>query len=305
MTESYKKFRPKTFKGVLGQDEAIKTLSGFLSNGGLPQAILLTGPSGTGKTTCARILAAKLGCTEDDLEEINTAESRGIDKVREIQQQMVMSPLSGKARVYILDEVHRGTHDFQSALLKSLEDTPPGVYFMLCTTDPQKLLKAILTRCTEIKLNNLAPDVILQLLKDTCTKVSFTPSDNVLSAIVDLAEGSARQALVVLDQIRHLKTEEEQLAGIQQADSKRNALDIFRALLAHSKWTKLVKILSAVEDDAETIRQIILACCATALLKSTGNDAERLCQMIDVFQFDFDRTKKAGLYRACYQLCTM
>jgi len=138
--ELYRKYRPTKFSQVLGQREAIATLANMGKRRAVPHCLLFTGPSGVGKTTLIRILREKLGCKEHDYVEINAAEARGIDTIRDIQRRLTLSPLSGRCRVWAIDECHRLTTDAQSALLKILEDTPPTAYFMLATTEPNKLL---------------------------------------------------------------------------------------------------------------------------------------------------------------------
>src|SRR5437773_2031788 len=130
MRELYKKHRPRKFADVVGQPRAVAALESMVAAGEVPHSVLFAGPSGTGKTTLARILARELGCGKN-FKEINAAESRGIDSIREVQSVMGLAPMGGKCRVWLWDEAHRLTPDSQSALLKTLEDTPSHVYFML------------------------------------------------------------------------------------------------------------------------------------------------------------------------------
>src|SRR5688572_25883760 len=138
--ELYKKFRPKTLKGVVGQEGAVSSLQSMIDKGRLPHTILFSGPSGCGKTTIARILKGILECSDLDFFEINCADFKGIDMVRDIRRYVGIPPLHGKSRVWLIDEAHQLTKDAQNAFLKLLEDTPKHAYFMLATTDPQKLL---------------------------------------------------------------------------------------------------------------------------------------------------------------------
>ena len=149
-------YRPADFDEILGNEETIKSIKSILARDeDRPHAWMFVGPSGCGKTTLARIVSAALGCPPKinkaanlDFQEINTSDMRGIDTAREILKTMNFAPVNtaSKCRVYILDECHQATKDFQNSLLKALEDTPDHVYFLLCTTDPSKLLKTIKNR---------------------------------------------------------------------------------------------------------------------------------------------------------------
>lgn len=259
--ELYKKYRPKLFRDIVGQSGAVKTLKGLLESNKFPHTLLLTGPSGTGKTTLARILQKKLKCGDADYVEINVAESRGIDTVREIQQRIGASPLMGECRIWMLDECARWTMDAQSALLKTLEDTPSHVYFILATTDPDKLLKTIVTRCTEVKVRALTPAELEAMLQSVVTKESIMVSKPVLEAIAEAADGSARKALVILHQIMAL-SEVDQLEQIQKENSKKNTQDLVKAMLdPKKKWEDISQLIQVVEqgsEDYESIRRRIL-----------------------------------------------
>ena len=150
MHELYKKYRPDGYGDLVGQAPAVKVLRGLLKKG-LPHAMLLTGPSGCGKTTVARIIKNKLQCQDSDFVELNSASDRGIDVIRGIDGRMRLGGLLGGPRIWLFDECHRLTKDAQEAMLKYLEDTPSHVYFLLATTEPDKLITAIRTRCTEVR----------------------------------------------------------------------------------------------------------------------------------------------------------
>jgi DNA polymerase-3 subunit gamma/tau len=139
--ELYLKHRPSLFKQVIGQDDAVNVLQQLLKGDRFPHALLLSGPSGCGKTTLARICRDKLECTGADFQELNGADTRGIDTIREIRSHLNLRPMHGKCRIWYIDEAHKLSNDAQNALLKMLEDTPTTAYFMLATTEPNKLIK--------------------------------------------------------------------------------------------------------------------------------------------------------------------
>lgn len=162
----YNKYRPQTLDEVRGQDTIVKTLDKMLSDiNTCPHAFLLTGPSGCGKTSIARIIANRLGCHPNDCQEIDNTDLRGIDTIREIKKESRFLPLNGKVRVWIFDETQKVTSDGQAGLLKILEDTPNHVYFVLCTTDPQKLLPTLIGRCTRFDVKTLEEDEMVSLLR--------------------------------------------------------------------------------------------------------------------------------------------
>ena len=300
--ELYRKHRPRLFKELLGQPEAVKTFKKWIEDNKTPHAVLFTGPSGVGKTTVARILANKLKCGEN-LVEINAAEERGIEMTRDINRRKGAWPMGGAAcRVWILDECHRATGDAQSSLLKTLEDVPSHVYFFLCTTDPQKLLATIRTRCTEVKLAPLSSKDMTELIKRVLEKEKKTVPDTVRDRIIEVADGSARKALVLLHHALGLDTEAEQLKVILSSDLKTQAIEIARALINKDKWAKVAGIVKGLEgEDAETLRWLVLGYAKSVLL-SGGPKAPRAFELICSFESNFYDSKHAGLARACWEV---
>src|SRR5581483_897674 len=198
--EIYKRFRPKKLSSVIGQETAIQSLEKMLANN-FPHAVLITGPSGVGKTTIARILKDRLGCSDMDFMERNCADFRSIDDVRDIRRRNELMPIGGRCRIWLVDECHKLTNDAQNAFLKMLEDTPKHVYFFLCTTDPQKVIKTIHTRCTQIKLNALKEETLAGIVQGIIKRANLAVDEAVVDEICKVAEGSARKALVLLDQV--------------------------------------------------------------------------------------------------------
>ena len=164
--ELYKKHRPKRLKDVLGCDGIKKQIQRCPDGSHLAHSILITGPSGCGKTTIARIVAQKILKTSDtDLMEINCADFRGIEMVRDIRSRMSLAPMGGQARTWIIDEAHQLTTQAQDAFLKILEDQPRHVYFILCTTDPSKLITTVKNRCPEWIVTKPKPAQLLEYLQ--------------------------------------------------------------------------------------------------------------------------------------------
>jgi DNA polymerase III gamma/tau subunit len=271
----YQKNRPQTFDAMIGNEAQIASLKKMLAKQDKPHVYLFTGPPGCGKTTAARIAARELGAGELSIKEINSANNRGIETAREIIDQVRYSPVDGKVTVYIIDEMHMTTKDWQNAMLKTLEDTPEHAYFFLCTTDPQKLAAALKTRCTEVKFNALKPDESLLLLKTVNRAESLGISKEILQEIADVCEGSPRRALVILEKVAALETVEEQhklIASGVPDEENAETIELCRVLIKDKvSWKEALEIVSKLNmDNAENIRQAVIGY-MKAVLRKTWN----------------------------------
>jgi len=306
MNEYYKRYRPKTLKGVVGQDSAMASLQKLIDAGKIPHALLLTGPSGCGKTTVARIVKNALLCGDLDFVEINCADFKGIEMVRDIRRYAGLTPISGEARVWLIDEAHKLTGDAQNAFLKLLEDTPSHVYFMLATTDPHKLIKMIHTRCTEIRLAGMTEAALSRVIQRVVDKERLKVSPEVIKEIVDGSDFSARKALVILEQIALLEGDEAQLAGVTASTVNKDlAISLARELISPAaNWSKVAAILKELRDEPEGIRYLVLGYSRSVLLGG-GSLAPRAFKIIDVFSSNFYDSKQAGLAAACWEVVKM
>ena len=296
----YLKYRPRRLERVKGNLNLIKTLRALLEQEDCPRTFLLHGPTGCGKTTIARIMATKLGSIGIDIREINSADFRGIDTIRDVIQKSQYMPVESKCTVWIIDECHKLTGDAQNALLKILEDTPDQVYFILCTTEPQKLLPTIKGRCSQFQVKPLSEDEMLSLLKSIVLREEDELSQEVYDIIIRDSTGLPRNALQILEQV--LKApEDERIQVAEQAQFEYSqAIELCRALMNRSAWKVINKILLGLkEQEAESIRRIVLGYCQTIILK-TDNP---LCGLImEEFINPFYDSGFPQLVFACYSV---
>lgn len=296
------KYRPTSFEDFVGNEAVVESLSEVISRDNRPRAYLFVGPSGCGKTTLARIIKNELGCSDSDFREYNSANTRGIDTIREMANSCMYSPMAGEFKIYLLDEVHKITGDGQHALLKLLEDTPKHVIFILCTTDPDKLINTIRTRCSTYQVKSLQRAKLTILLKKICEKESVETSIKVLNEIVRIAEGCPRKALVYLDQVINIDDEELALQTlIENVTGDVDVREICQMLLKGKNWKQVSTLLKKLEQSPEDTRRQILGYFSAVLLNSQAND--RAADLISLFSESFFASDKAGLTLACYLAC--
>ncbi len=296
--EIYKAQRPTSLDQIIGNAQTVQSLENMLERKTLPHTILLAGPAGCGKTTIARIIKTRLHCHDLDFHEINSGSLRGIDTMRDVQSLMNLAPIAGPCRMWLFDECHKWSNDAQNAALKMLEDTPKHVYFVLCTTDPDRLIKPILTRCCQLPVCSLSYDELTQLVKSAASKAKIKMSEQDIDAVIGSADGSARSALVLLDKIANV-AEPDRLKAIedQLADANKS-IELCRALMdPKTPWKKIARILTGLTDDPESIRWAVLGYAKVVLLKEGSWQAYNV---IRCFEANFYDTKTAGLVAACY-----
>lgn len=197
----YRKYRPQNFAEVLGQDHIVTALEGAIKKAAIPHALLFSGTRGTGKTTMARIFAQSLKTSPIDLYEIDAASNRGIDDIRELREAVHTLPFESKYKVYIVDEVHMLTKEAFNALLKTLEEPPAHVIFILATTEEDKVLDTILSRCQVFRFHSPVKDVLTKMVTDVAKKEGFILKPEAAELIALAADGSFRDALGVTQKV--------------------------------------------------------------------------------------------------------
>ncbi|MBS0633395.1 MAG: DNA polymerase III subunit gamma/tau [Verrucomicrobia bacterium] len=254
-----RKWRPQTFDDVVGQDHVVRTLKNAILRNRIAHAYLFVGPRGTGKTSTARIFAKALNCTDGpkadfdvndpacisiaegshlDVIEIDGASNNGVDQVRDLRDTVQYAPAQGKFKIYIIDEVHMLSAAAFNALLKTLEEPPAHVKFVFATTDPQKVLPTIISRCQRFDLKPIPPELIVERLQKIADseKIKITPQ--ALASIARMADGGMRDAQSILDQMISF-------CGGEIAEP--DVLDVY-GLVAGEKIAELASALAAGDD---------------------------------------------------------
>jgi len=251
----YRKYRPETFDEVIGQDHIVKAISGSLAIGKVAHAYLLCGPRGTGKTTIARIIAKELGTSVNDVYEMDAASNRGIDDVRDIRENVRTLPFDSKYKIYILDEVHMFTKDAWNALLKTIEEPPEHVIFILATTEFEKIPETIVSRCQSFIFKK-PNDAILSLhIKDIAKREGYKLEDGGAELIALLADGAFRDALGTLQKvISFTKDKIIKIAEIEEITGAPNTVlvdDFLDALVTNNIEKGFASIEKAVNQNIE------------------------------------------------------
>lgn len=226
----FRKYRPQSFKDIVGQESLVKALSNAIELNRIANAYLFCGPRGTGKTSTARILAKSLNCehgptlepcqkcascvditnaTGLDVIEIDAASNRGIQDAKDLIAQVQYAPINGKYKIFIIDEVHMLSNDAFNALLKTFEEPPKNVIFILATTEPHKVLETIVSRCQRFDLRRITTDDIIKRLREISDIENIKITDDALFTIAKNVSGGLRDSLALLDQVSILGVKEE------------------------------------------------------------------------------------------------
>lgn len=268
----YRKYRPQDFDSVAGQEQIVTLLRGAIKQKKISHAYLFSGGRGTGKTTVARIFAREIGCNPEDIIEIDAASNRGIDEIRELRDAVRTAPFSSPYKVYIVDEAHMLTKEAANALLKTLEEPPSHVIFILATTDPEKLPQTIVSRCQKVVFKN--PDIgtlAKQLVYVAKEEGGPTLDEDFAKKIAVYGKGSYRDALGMLEQVltsigSKVELTEDTLAGIlgyAKEEEMLILLEVFckknsKEVLASMKKLEGGNALRTYDDFIEMVRTGLL-----------------------------------------------
>ena len=257
----YRTYRPSTFDEVAGQEHIVRTLKNALATGKLAHAYLFAGPRGTGKTTMAKLLAKALNCdegighqcnecknctaiiegTHPDVLELDAASNNGVDEIRDLIDKVKYGTILGRYKVYIIDEVHMLSTGAFNALLKTLEEPPEHVIFILATTEPHKILPTILSRCQRYDFTKLSDADIKSRLKAVLEKEGVEYNEEAIDIIISLADGGMRDALSILDQV------------LAYSGNKLDTQDILDIFALESKEEKIELLNSIINKDVSDV----------------------------------------------------
>ena len=294
-------YRPSTFDEVIGNRTLVTSLSGMLKDKeSCPHSFLLHGPTGCGKTSIARIIAKELGCHENNLNEIDSAQFRGIDTIRDLRINCQLAPLGGGVKVYVIDECHALTGIASDAFLKTLEDTPRHVYFILCTTDPQKLSPTIKGRCSQFQTSSLTENEMESLLRKIVLAENETLDQEVIDQIINDSQGLPRNALQILEQVLSVPERRRLKLAKQVAAEQSESIALCRALINGDNWNKISVILKGLKgQDPEGVRRVVLGY-ATSVLLNKENDIAGT--VLECFEEPLYNVGFPGLVLACYRV---
>ncbi len=283
-TALYRKYRPATFAEVRDQDHIVTVLEGAIKKDSIPHALLFAGGRGTGKTTLARIFADALGVKGVDVYEIDAASNRGIDDIRQLREGVHSAPYESPYKVYIIDEVHMLTKEAFNALLKTLEEPPAHVVFILATTEEEKLLDTIISRCQVFRFRNPSRAVLASTVSDVAKKEGFTLAPEAADLIAVAAGGSFRDALGITQKVILASGDKigsiDEVATIIGAPKQSIVLSLLKAFHGKDTDAGLLAIKEAESSHVEAtqlVRMTLDAVRTVILLRYQPARAEELC----------------------------
>ena len=276
----YRKYRPRDFNSVVGQDTIIKTLKNSIKNQSFTHAYMFFGPRGVGKTTVSKIFARAVNCLDTvdgdacgkcdnckksgvkecvDIIEIDAASNNGVDEIRELKNKISLVPAELKYKVYIIDEVHMLSIGAFNALLKTLEEPPEHAIFILATTDPQKIPETIISRCQCFSFQRISPEIITQKLKKICDLEHISIDDEVLTEISISCDGGLRDALGMLDKLSSYTKERITIVDYVELNGTitKNELSEFVNSIFQADISSVLEKLSLFHNQGKNLVQIV------------------------------------------------
>ena len=295
------RLRPATLAGIVGHTAVVKALGNLLSGKNVPHSFLFTGPSGVGKTTLARIVGTLIGVTKDGRVEIDAARYSGVDNIRSIISGSQFSSLSDTGRkLIIIDEAHRLSKGAWDSLLLSVEEPPPHVWWIFCSTEPDKIPKTIQTRCHAFDLKPLKWETISSLLEHVLAVEDIEICDGSLVGIIARrSNGSARQALVYLSAIVGIGDKSEALRLIESVDSAEgNPAQLARMVCTGRgfTWPAACALVQSMSDESpETLRLVIVNYATSMIMGAktmSEGEAQRLLAVLQAFAGPYNSSER-------------
>ena len=296
----YRKYRPNSFEFVYGQDVIVKTLKNIIKSNKLSHAYLFTGPRGTGKTSCAKLFAKSINClnpkdgdacnecetcksfnenSNPDIIEMDAASNNGVDEIREIKNKVNLVPAISKYKVYIIDEVHMLSIGAFNALLKTLEEPPEYVIFILATTDPQKIPPTIISRCQRFDFKSISPEKMKKCLENIAQKENIKIENDALESIVKVSNGGMRDAIGLLDQSSVFNDKKIEKKDINELSGNvlEEEIEEFLTVIKQQKYQEIInKIRSWYEQgkDFNLICQMVINYIRDGIVYKKSNSKE-------------------------------
>ena len=292
----YRKYRPETFENVVGQKHIIKTLLNAIENNKVAHAYIFSGPRGTGKTTTAKLLAKALNCecknkpcnecdncraildgSHPDIIEIDAASNNGVDEVRDLIEKVKYAPIQGKFKVYIIDEVHMMTPGAFNALLKTLEEPPEHVVFILATTDVHKVIPTVLSRCQRFDFSKINFEDIKERVTDILKLENISYEEGVDNLVAELADGGMRDALSILDQVVSYAGDDIKLQHIYDIYGMMSNADMveYLTLLAENKTKDVLEMIEKYIGKGIDVKRLtydLMVCLKDAIVYRSTSD---------------------------------
>lgn len=256
------KYRPESLEAIIGQDSIVASLKHVVEKR-KSQSLIFHGPSGTGKTTAARIVGSMLGCRRAGIIEVDAGVFTGVEAVRSLTSTLSFKPLGSGSRLIVMDEAHMLSKAAWSALLKSVEEPPKHTWWVFCTTDLSKVPQNIRTRCAEFGFRIVSPDLLYKkLLRPVCKAEGLEIDEDIVAMIAEESQGSPRRALTYLAACQSAGSVKEARRLLEKVDAGSDATIELCRLLANPQgisWSKLMSLVEKLEGEAESIRMVIVS----------------------------------------------
>lgn len=295
----YRKYRPQRFEEVIGQDHVVKVLRGQVEAARIAHAYLFAGSRGTGKTSVARILAREIGTAPHDIYEIDAASNTGVDDIRALNESVNTLPYDSKYKVYIVDEVHMLSKSAFNALLKTLEEPPRHVIFILATTEPEKLPETVTSRCQSFIFKKPSVSVLRAFVKEVAKKEGFTIEPSCADLVAILSDGSFRDAHGILEKVMSISSDTvvsvEEVETVTGAPRGKIVNDFIEAIAEFDTKKGMRTLESAREGgvDMKILLKLILVKLRLILLLRHAKDLEEKIRG-ELREEDFDFISKCA-----------